>query len=428
MTKSIKELFISSTGKNEFKLLEVIRLNIPVIGTPVGSHNFLELLTLQEGQIYRALVQQLEGTNAVINLNGLKITVQTEIALKPGQIVWLKVNQVHAGRVLLESVKPPQDNLQDLTIPGKEIAAKNIILQEGQVFQGEVRSVEGNKVLLNTGGLALIMHGKVEAKPGQTLWLEVKKVGPEQIILREMGPQPAANVPNPALAAAVAKGLGLKPTPENLKIVEVLRSFALPLKAETVNELYQELVKQPPAKAEAYLQVRVWAKAAKIPETPANIKALTEFFFGQAEADKIVEALRLINQAQTPLLNPALTCCWWQDGMQHGEVYLWQDGTAAAQNTAFSSGTVLLHFYTRNFGQVWIRLALYRGNLQLAVKAETEEFNDFFQDNCQTLLASLEVSGYKISQLSYSVGRVETFMQLVSPRNATSYSSVDCLI
>ncbi|WP_227761828.1 hypothetical protein [Zhaonella formicivorans] len=393
-------------------------MQIPLLRiTSAGWQLTADLLALRQGQVYRGVVQRVEGADIVLNLNGAKISAQAAVELQPGQVLWLEAVQVSPEGVTLKVLTSP-------ALEGKDLS--NFTAREAVVAAGTKLS-PGNFKLLEA---LLAGNLPVNAKIAAELRQQIRGLSPEQaegyLQTRIGSDKNPASLDAKLNIKAAADSLGFAPTPENLKIVKALMAHNLPVTAKTVEELRQELRGVSPDKAEAYLQVRAWSKATNLPEDQQGRQIVADFLLGQTEPEEMARALKLINQAEsTQLGQPGLSCLWWQNGEQHGEIYLWAEGDKK-NKFLLPNGIVALHFYTRNLGQLWVRLGRGRDGLYLAVDAENELGLKLFQTNWPDLDGTLRQLGYEINKVSYRLGEVNSFIQLtLQETDILKYSSID---
>lgn len=228
-----------------------------------------------------------------------------------------------------------------------------ISLQEGQVVRALVQSIDGEDVILNLKGVKILARGALDLAPGRSLLLEAVQVKPEGIVFK--------------LLAA---------TQEDME---------------------------------------------ELPETKGISQLLRKFFSGEAEPEEIIKALKILNETKnTELTQPNLSCLWWQNGSQQGEIYLWKEQEKKrGQLEAFK--TVVIHFYTEHLGELWARLAQFSGKLTLTVITESVKSQTLFKKHLMQLESLLSLAGFELDQIKYNVGKVDSVFALASEEQMLEY-------
>lgn len=395
-----------------------------------------KLVTLREGQIYRAVVENLEGNNLLLNLMGMRIPARTELPLQRGQVLWLQMAGLKGEGIILRLVPEPQATTPDLvthtpswfyakdalnSIDWKELLAH---FREEQVYQAVVEQ-RGQEVYLNIRGFQLPAPQAWPLKPGQILKLQVLNLSQEGLTLKLLPGEQQITAGSPALARACLAA-GIAPSALNLKIVETLMAYELPVNAKTVEELRLEALKIPEERVESFLEARAWIKRHLKEEDSIQLKSVGKFFLGEAEPGEIAQALKLINQDQTSLYgHQLLHCLWWQRGEHHGELYLSPAEEGEKKEGAFPYRWVVLHFYTQHLGQLWIHLTSGKAGLELKVYAENELAHRLFEAHWPQLNKTLAGLGYQVQKVSYVQKKATSVFQVVNQGLRNQYSGID---
>ncbi|MDS1029356.1 flagellar hook-length control protein FliK [Bacillota bacterium LX-D] len=353
-------------------------------------------LNLQLGQIFRAVVESKDGTNLVLNINGLKIPVQGEAALEAGKTIFLQLDKITKETVELKLVDAPA-------------VAQNID-QDSIAFRQSKRMVADS-----SGQAQNIDQDSIAFRP-----IDARPVDPKQVFNQIDSKQMELQVK----LEVVARACGLQPTETNLKIIQNFMHLQLPLKKELIEQIAGETKGMPPEKIEAFLMTRSWAETTTLANNKDPIQTVVNFLLGDAEPADAANALKLINDSQTAVPTYyGLNCLWWQNEQQRGEIYLWSD-EGKKQRQPISFGTMVIHCYTQNLGELWLRLSRYGQELNILVQTETMEGQQLFQENAQDLKKVLQGLGYKIEQVAYRLGQAQTFLELIEKKD-TIYNEVD---
>lgn len=341
-----------------------------------------------------------------------------------------------------------------------------IALREGQLLKGLVQSKDGSNLVLNLSGVKLIVQTDLEVSAGQSLWLEAVEVKPEKIILKLLdGVSTEINLPNKIPNTIYAK-LDITPSPVTDKVIEVLMSLSLPISKELVEEITGRIIIQlsnedveilthtndnfkiltrtnddmkvlTPTNDDVKVLTRtnddvevlthtiIQLKSRKLPLNEENIQLLKKVFAGEAEPEEVVYALKLLNEVRRDQPNlPSLYYVWWQNELQQGEIYLWQE-QKGKRRTEEMHNALVLHFYTQNLGELWIKLINLSSKLSLTLTTENPKAIALFREHLSKLEAMLKVAGYDLGAISYKLDRVESVFNCLQNEAKSKYKGID---
>jgi|GEM_PF-5590279 len=340
-----------------------------------------------------------------------------------------------------------------------------MVLREGQLLKGLVQGREGDNLILNLSGIKLLARTDLEVSAGQFLWLEAVEVKPEKIVLKLLeGESTAGNLPT-KIPETIYTKLDISPSPITDKVIDVLMSLNLPISKELVEEITERIINQLskkdaealtysngdvkaltgtiddiellnhtgdmefliPAKDEVKVLTHtiVQLKGRKLPLNEENIQSLKKVFVGEAEPEDVAYALKLLNEVKPDQPNiPSLYYVWWQNEQQQGEIYLWQ---ARRENRKAKEvcQALVLHFYTQNLGELWIKLINLTSKLSLAFISENTKAIALFREDLPVLEGMLQTAGYELGRVNYKLGRIESVFDCLQNGVKNEYRGID---
>lgn len=129
------------------------------------------------------------------------------------------------------------------------------ILSEGQIFEGTVSHVKGNRVTLslsNGQSVDARLTGKVDLSEGQSLFFEVKSSTDTEVQIR---PFSSDVTNNPTLLDALSQA-GLDVNEKNLSMVNDMMKNSLPIDSSSLNEMARALMLHSNADVESILTLQ----------------------------------------------------------------------------------------------------------------------------------------------------------------------------
>lgn len=295
-----------------------------------------------------------------------------------------------------------------------DIQNKSVLLslREGQIVKAFVQSKEGSNLVLNVGDLKILAQTDLEVGVGQPLWLEALEVKPEQLVFKLLA-KGHENVELSKAPEDIFTKLNLEPSPATGKAIEVLMSYGLPISKELVEELISNLQDYLLLEnIETLIHTLVLLKNKKLPITREAQQLLLRFFLGKAEPEELALALKLFNQGNIEDIElPNLYLMWWQNEQQQGEIYLWNE-PAKSRGKVKAYTAVVIHFYTQNLGELWVKLSQAADKLNVDLTSENQEGIKLFNKHLLTLEALLATAGYNLGNISYSTRKVESVFAL----------------
>lgn len=163
-------------------------------------------------------------------------------------------------------------------------------LNVGNIFEGSIRELNGNQVLLMLGNgesIAARIEGQINLALNQSMFFEVKSNTGNQIAIK---PYLNGNSSNPTLMKALSQaGLGI--TEEHLEMVKTMMEEQLPIDKQSLNQMARQLAAFPGAETSTLAQMNKLG----IPVTEANIQQFTNYKADTAmilsELDGVIEQI-----------------------------------------------------------------------------------------------------------------------------------------
>lgn len=163
-------------------------------------------------------------------------------------------------------------------------------LNVGNIFEGSIRELSGNQVLLmleNGESIAARIEGQIELALNQSMFFEVKSNTGAQIAIK---PYLNGNSSNPTLMKALLQaGLGI--TEEHLEMVKDMMEEQLPIDKQSLNKMARQLAAFPKAEPSTLAQMNKLG----IPVTEANIQQFSNYKANAAvilsELDGVLEQI-----------------------------------------------------------------------------------------------------------------------------------------
>lgn len=145
-------------------------------------------------------------------------------------------------------------------------------LSEGQIFEGTVSHVKGNRVTLslsNGQSIDAKLSGKVDFSEGQSVFFEVKSSTDTEIQIR---PVSADSINNPTLLDALHQA-GLETNEKNIAMVNDMMKNSLPIDSNSLNDMARALMLHKNADVESILTLQ----RNNLPVTDEMINELQNF-------------------------------------------------------------------------------------------------------------------------------------------------------
>jgi hypothetical protein len=297
-------------------------------------------------------------------------------------------------------------------------------LREGQIVKGVVQSKEGTDLVLNLGDHKVVAQTELEVGVGQPVWLEAITVKPEQVIFKLLVGDGHESLELAKVPEDIFSKLNMTPSSTAGKAIEVLMSYNLPITKELIEELTGNLKGHMSLKdVEILLHTLILLKNKQLPLTKGAQQLLLKFFSGESEPEEVAQAIKLFNQFSMEQIEyPNMYFLWWQNELQQGEIYLWPEAENN-QDKKNSYQAVVIHFYTQNLGELWVKLNKLDDKLNLDLTAETQEGVNLFNEHLFTLEALLATAGYNIGNISYTRRKVESVFAL--EEKTITYRGID---
>lgn len=160
-------------------------------------------------------------------------------------------------------------------------------LSEGQIFEGTVSNVKGNRVTLslsNGQSIDARLSGKVELSKGQSVFFEVKSSTDTEIQIR---PFSSDVTNNPTLLDALSQA-GLEVNEKNLSMVNDMMKNSLPIDSSSLNEMARALMLHTNGDVESILTLQ----QNNLPVTDDMIEQLQNF---KAEQNSVLDLVNDIS-------------------------------------------------------------------------------------------------------------------------------------
>lgn len=200
-------------------------------------------------------------------------------------------------------------------------------LNVGNIFEGTVKELSGNQVLLMLGNgesIAARMEGQVNLALNQSMFFEVKSNTGAQIAIK---PYPGGNSSNPTLMKALMQA-GLGVTEEHLEMVKSMMEEQLPIDKQSLTQMARQLAAFPKAEPSTLAQMNKLG----IPVTEANLQQFVNY---KADASAILGELNgILEQIPVSLVQEGSTAGQMVErNAQMIEILLGKDGSAEGTNT-----------------------------------------------------------------------------------------------
>ena len=163
------------------------------------------------------------------------------------------------------------------------------ILSEGQIFEGTVSHVKGNRVTLslsNGQSVDARLTGKVDLSEGQSLFFEVKSSTDTEVQIR---PFSSDVTNNPTLLDALSQA-GLDVNEKNLSMVNDMMKNSLPIDSSSLNEMARALMLHSNADVESILTLQ----RNNLPVTDNMIEQLQNF---KSEQNSVLDLVNDISSS-----------------------------------------------------------------------------------------------------------------------------------
>ena len=163
------------------------------------------------------------------------------------------------------------------------------ILSEGQIFEGTVSHVKGNRVTLslsNGQSFDARLTGKVDLSEGQSLFFEVKSSTDTEVQIR---PFSSDVTNNPTLLDALSQA-GLDVNEKNLSMVNDMMKNSLPIDSSSLNEMARALMLHSNADVESILTLQ----RNNLPVTDNMIEQLQNF---KSEQNSVLDLVNDISSS-----------------------------------------------------------------------------------------------------------------------------------
>ncbi len=199
-------------------------------------------------------------------------------------------------------------------------------LNAGNIFEGTVRELSGNQVLLMLGNgesIAARMEGQVELALNQSMFFEVKSNTGEQIAIK---PYLGGNSSNPTLMKALMQA-GLPVTEEHLEMVKSMMEEQLPIDKQSLSQMARQLAAFPKAEPSTLAQMNKLG----LPVTEANLQQFANY---KADVSAILGELDgVLDQIPRSLVQEGNTSGQMvEKNGQMLEILLGEDGSAGEGN------------------------------------------------------------------------------------------------
>lgn len=162
-------------------------------------------------------------------------------------------------------------------------------LSEGQIFEGTVSSVKGNRVTLslsNGQSVDARLAGKVNLSEGQSLFFEVKSSTDTEVQIR---PFSSDVTNNPTLLDALTQA-GLEVNEKNLSMVNDMMKNSLPIDSSSLNEMARALLLHSNGDVESILTLQ----QNNLPVTDDMIEQLKNF---KSEQNSVLDLVNDISSS-----------------------------------------------------------------------------------------------------------------------------------
>ena len=163
------------------------------------------------------------------------------------------------------------------------------ILSEGQIFEGTVSHVKGNRVTLslsNGQSVDARLTGKVDLSEGQSLFFEVKSSTDTEVQIR---PFSSDVTNNPTLLDALSQA-GLDVNEKNLSMVNDMMKNSLPIDSSSLNEMARALMLHSNADVKSILTLQ----RNNLPVTDNMIEQLQNF---KSEQNSVLDLVNDISSS-----------------------------------------------------------------------------------------------------------------------------------
>jgi len=280
-------------------------------------------------------------------------------------------------------------------------------------------------LVLNLGGVKVVAQTDLEVAAGQFLWLEAVTVKPEKIVFKLFAEGTNLGFQD-TIPDTVFTKLGIPPSFVASKVIKVLMSYGLPISKEVVEEVAGKITEQAsPEEIEVLVNTAILLKNKGLPITEETQQLLGKFFSGEAQPEEVVYALKLLNEVKDRQFNlPNLFFVWWQNELQQGEIYFWQN-REKKEGKKRSYQAIVLHFYTQNLGELWIKLIHTGAKLNLTLTSENPKAITMFREHIGKLEEQLIVAGYNLGSANFKVGKVETVFDCFQDEARSEYKGID---
>lgn len=200
-------------------------------------------------------------------------------------------------------------------------------LNAGNIFEGTVKELSGNQVLLMLGNgesITARMEGQVNLALNQSMFFEVKSNTGAQIAIK---PYLGGINSNPTLMKALMQA-GLGVTEEHLEMVKSMMEEQLPIDKQSLTQMARQLAAFPKAEPQALAQMNKLG----IPVTEANLQQFVNY---KADASAILGELNgILEQIPESLVQEGSTAGQMvEKNAQMIEILLGEGGNAKGENT-----------------------------------------------------------------------------------------------
>lgn len=209
----------------------------------------------------------------------------------------------------------------------QQLAGQLSSLNVGNIFEGTVKELSGNQVLLMLGNgesIAARMEGQVNLALNQSMFFEVKSNTGAQIAIK---PYLGGNSSNPTLMKALMQA-GLGVTEEHLEMVKSMMEEQLPIDKQSLTQMARQLAAFPKAEPSTLAQMNKLG----ISVTEANLQQFVNY---KADTSAILGELNgILEQIPESLVQEGSTAGQMvEKNAQMIEILLGKDGSAEGANT-----------------------------------------------------------------------------------------------
>jgi hypothetical protein len=287
----------------------------------------------------------------------------------------------------------------------------NVPIKSGQVLRGQVLKVDGQEILLKISDNTFNALSQTYVKQGQRLRLLVDVAAKDLIKLRIIGEDSKPLTPEQGLL----KAMGLKPSQFLQDVIRELVRFRLPLTADNVQNLSRLL------KGEL-LPLSVWLKGLNVEADAENLSRLYQFFKGELGKEEEAAFFRFINNFENQVLG-GFNIYAWPLGEAHYLYLLTQKnkGRAVSHEECF----LVLKISSKALGDLWFEMAYKDQSLKVDVVCLGDDAQAIIQQHAEELLAQLETAGYKNTELTTRIGKIDTVLDFVPGPLAEDISYVN---